>query len=417
MATSPNGRFVEGAAAVNGMLLTDVQAHGKHVFYVFGTDASAVVVHVHFGMSGRFSTHSLPGPEPTPTTRLKLVDASSDTVALLSAMVCDHGDLAFMAAQRAKLGPDPLREDADGEQLWAKMRVSSRPVGAILMDQACVAGIGNIYRAEVLFKAGVHPETPGCAVSRDHFEAIWRHAVLLLQRGFASGSIVTVDPEEGLPAPWLRRYVYNQAACGRCRNTIATWDMASRTVYACETCQPRVGEMSAARAKAHAEAAPARLFQSHCAPDDDDGAALAPAKMTMPRLREALAARQLPTSGTKPLLVARLQAALTLASCGADAAPKLEHMLPVPAAVAPMPGTEHLGGFASAAAAAADKLAAGESAAVEHVALADDASAAVRAKPMAKRPRSSKMGALAVDATAAGTVAFPQRKRRDAPLS
>ena len=53
----------------------------------------------------------------------------------------------------AKLGPDPLREDADGELVWARMQASRKPVGLVLMDQSMVAGIGNIYRAEILFKA------------------------------------------------------------------------------------------------------------------------------------------------------------------------------------------------------------------------------------------------------------------------
>ena len=52
----------------------------------------------------------------------------------------------------SKLGPDPLRQDADPERLWEKVRVSKKPVGGILMDQTAVAGIGNIYRAEILFK-------------------------------------------------------------------------------------------------------------------------------------------------------------------------------------------------------------------------------------------------------------------------
>jgi hypothetical protein len=353
----------------------------------------------------RFSTHAAPGPEPTPTTRLRLEHAPSSTVALLSAMTCELGDLAFMAAARAKLGPDPLREDADGEQLWAKMRSSKRPVGQILMDQSCVAGIGNIYRAEILFKAGVHPETPGAAVSRERFEAIWRHSVLLLQAGFASGSIITVDPSEGLPAPWLRRYVYNQSTCGRCRNAVATWDMQTRTVYCCETCQPLVGAMSPARAKAHGMAAPTRLFQSHCAPDDA-AEALPPAKMSVTQLREALTKHNLAATGAKPLLLARL-----LAAGAPEAAPhKLEAAAVVPLAVllaVPQPGTAHLGGFASAAAAAAEKLAAGESGAVEHVALADDATAALRAK----RPRAKAAATADADA-APGVVAFPQRKRR-----
>ncbi|GFR49354.1 hypothetical protein Agub_g11371, partial [Astrephomene gubernaculifera] len=58
--------------------------------------------------------------------------------------------------------------------------------------------------------------------------------------GFLSGSIVTVDPEEGarLGRPWTRRYIYNQQQCGRCKGPVRTWRMAGRTVYCCERCQP-----------------------------------------------------------------------------------------------------------------------------------------------------------------------------------
>jgi hypothetical protein len=306
-------------------------------------------------------------------------------------------------------------------------------VGLILMDQALVSSLGNIYRAEVLFKAGVHPETPGTAVSRQAFEAIWRHSVLLLQAGFVTGSIITVDPHEGLPAPWTRRYIYNQSHCGRCKGAIMTWDMATRTVYCCETCQPRTGAMTAARAEAHAKAAPPRLFQSHCAPDG--GEALPPAKMSLAQLKEALALRRVANTGSKTTLVASLEAAIAAdAAAGVKREPLPTKAPPpkaeeaeayvVPAAVyavlascpvgaMPRPGTAHLGGFASATQAAADKAAAGESAAVEHVALEDDASLAARLnKGTAKRAR-SKAPALVLDAEApAGAVPFPARKRR-----
>ena len=222
---------------------------------------------VHFGMSGRFSTHLPPGPAATATTRLRL--ESPGVVAMLSAMTVDYGGPELFQTKRAQLGPDPLREDADGELLWRTMQATKRPVGAILMDQSCVAGIGNIYRAEILFKAGVHPEQPSHTVSRAQFDSIWRHSVDLLQRGFQTGSILTVDASEGLPEPWTRRYIYNQASCGRCHAAVRTWDMATRKVYACETCQPLVGDvlMSAKRAEKHAQAVDARLFVSHCAPD------------------------------------------------------------------------------------------------------------------------------------------------------
>lgn len=58
----------------------------------------------------------------------------------------------FYESQSGKIGPDPLREDADVEVVWQKLQKSKKPVGLVLMDQSMVAGIGNIYRAEILFK-------------------------------------------------------------------------------------------------------------------------------------------------------------------------------------------------------------------------------------------------------------------------
>ena len=256
------------------------------------------------------------------------------------------------------------------------------------------------------------PETPGCLVTRDRFEALWSNSVRLLQAGFATGSIITVDPAEKLPAPWTRRYIYNQDTCGRCRGPIKTWDMATRTVYACETCQPLVGTMSAARAEAHAKASAPRLFQSHCAPDGV-GEALHPAKMSVQQLKAALLGRKLSASGAKPVLLARLLEAFaaempkTEETAVQAAKPKAEEKAaPKSAAPMPRPGTAHLGGFASAATAAAEKLQAGENAALEHVALHDDAAAAVRGKAAAPKRKRGK-----ADEAAAG-IDFPQRKRR-----
>ena len=69
--------------------------------------------------------------------------------------------------QRRKLGEDPLRDDADPERLWRKVAASKKSIGALVMDQSCFTGPGNIYRAEILFKAGVHPDRPGNSLSRD----------------------------------------------------------------------------------------------------------------------------------------------------------------------------------------------------------------------------------------------------------
>jgi formamidopyrimidine-DNA glycosylase len=67
--------------------------------------------------------------------------------------------------------------------------------------------VGNIYRAEILYKAGVHPEQPGYSISRHEFDVLWKHCVDLLQRGFKTGSILTVDADDAkeLGKPWTRR--------------------------------------------------------------------------------------------------------------------------------------------------------------------------------------------------------------------
>ncbi|PNH01897.1 hypothetical protein TSOC_012173 [Tetrabaena socialis] len=228
-ARSPNGRFREGAQAINGKQLERIEVHGKNLFYFFAPGHAAaaagpaaapappappppstVVLHFHFGMSGAFRTMALPGLEPTPTTRLELVNKDLGVVAHLSAMTVDHGALDFYESKAALLGPDPLREDADKELLWAKVTRSRKSIGLVLMDQSMIAGVGNIYRAEILFKAAVHPETPAAAITREQFDRIWYHCVDLLQQGFVGGSIITVDPEEAevLGRPWTRRWVW-----------------------------------------------------------------------------------------------------------------------------------------------------------------------------------------------------------------
>merc|ERR1719327_2502061 len=98
-------------------------------------------------------------------------------------------------ARRAKLGADPLRDDADPEVLWAKLQTNKRSIGFLLMDQSYFCGPGNIYRAEILLKAGVHPNSLGTELSRQQFDNVWFHTVALLRRGYETGSILTVDPE------------------------------------------------------------------------------------------------------------------------------------------------------------------------------------------------------------------------------
>lgn len=388
-ASSPNGRFTEGARLIDGRRLARIEAVGKNLFYwwekkTLPKSEPPVVIHIHFGMSGAFSVSPLPG-KVTPTTRLRLVNTENNLTASLSAMTLVHGGADLYATKYKGLGPDPLREDADKERLWAKMQQTSKPIGQVLMDQSCVAGIGNIYRAEICFKSKVHPEQPARTVPRATFETLWMHSVVLLQRGFKSGSILTVDPAEAvvLGPPWTRRYIYNHESCGRCGTAVQNWQMAGRTVYACPTCQPLLPEteLQGARKKALAMSTGAKEFVSHCA--GEDAMTLTPSKMTVAVLRAKLEGMGLPVAGRKADLVARLVEAVGGSSAVAGpvaTTPQKKAKVEEDALLLPVtpvkPGTLHLGQEASARRAAREKRRAGENRAVEHVALHDEEEAA-----------------------------------------
>ena len=429
-ATSPNGRFEHGARAIDGEPLRKIEAIGKNLFYFYG-DASASknraetnkVVHVHFGMSGRFGVFAADtAPEVTANTRLRL--EGHGMVALLSAMTVDLVDESTYLAKKQKLGQDPLREDACPETLWSKFSSSRKSVGLALMDQNMFAGVGNIYRAEILYKAGVHPDEPCDAIPRETFDALWFHTVQLMQRGFVNGSILTVDPEEALVLgdPWTRRYVYNQKTCGRCRGDVRVWNMANRTVYACETCQPLRAQTSPVAKRETAETAAARKekkakkknkpfvpFVSHCAPDSARAASMEPSRLTVAQLKTALTERGWPKGLKKTARKAELVEAVLAAGASSLNAPPpaaaaaSSSYVPPPPLGAPPPGTKALEPrMNSARAAAREKLAAGEKGNVEHVALADDETRAVAADGRAsgaKRARDASAAPRTPDAS------------------
>jgi formamidopyrimidine-DNA glycosylase len=201
-ATSPNGRFAAGAAAIDGQTFQRIEAVGKNLFGFFGpANGPLAVVHVHFGMAGVWSVFD--GrvevvPPTTATTRLCLEHPESGLVSHLSAMTVQLGDESLYHTKKAALGQDPLRQDANPDLLFSKVRKSTKRIGELVMDQSFFCGPGNIYRAEILFKAGVHPNIPGRDITRERFDLIWHHTVALLTRGFECGRSPTacVRPQE-----------------------------------------------------------------------------------------------------------------------------------------------------------------------------------------------------------------------------
>lgn len=248
-ASSPQGRFVAGAGRLDGAVIIGTDALGKHLFLdAEPPDGPPVGLHVHLGLFGRFRRSRTPGPEPRGALRLRLTGADW-TWDLSGPTACDLIDDDDRSALLARLGPDPLRADADAERFVARAQRSRTAIGTLLMDQSVIAGVGNVYRSELCFRLGIDPRVPGRDVGEDRLRLLWADAATLLRLGVRLGRIVTVDPTEldpdGPPrtAASLRKaervYVYRRHECLRCGHPVEWFDLANRRVYACPVEQAR----------------------------------------------------------------------------------------------------------------------------------------------------------------------------------
>lgn len=238
-ASSPQGRFADGAAAIDGRPLRRAEAWGKYLFCDFGVGE---VLHVHLGLIGKFRRRPSPPPEPTGAVRLRL-EGEDATWDLSGPTRCELLTPDERAAIVARLGPDPLRSDARPDLARERLARTARPIGATLLDQSIVAGIGNVYRAELLFLCGIHPDRESRSLDEEEFDQLWRRTVDLLRIGVRLGRIVTTDPDEvGRPRSRMRSedrlYVYHREVCRRCGTPIATLVLGGRPIWFCPTCQP-----------------------------------------------------------------------------------------------------------------------------------------------------------------------------------
>ena len=309
-ASSPQGRFAQGAADLDGRLVTDARAVGKQMFLGFEGDRW---LRVHLGMYGawdfagdilmdatiasangrmgqtnqrgtfldsanpdavvfdsagensitsigaprrtrlRMSESEKEGarletfpPEPVGQVRVRLL---TDTVCadLRGPTACEVLDPAQVEAVVARLGPDPLLDPgpASEERFTSVVRRKPTPIGLLLMDQNVVAGIGNVYRAELLFRARLNPHTPGRLVPEELVRELWRDWAKLLAIGVETGQMMTMDdldPEAyraAMASRDDRHWVYKREGqpCRVCGTHIVLEEMGARKLYWCPRCQ------------------------------------------------------------------------------------------------------------------------------------------------------------------------------------
>ena len=235
---SPQGRFDNEARKLDGAILRDVTACGKHLFYHWGPRK---IVHVHLGLYGKFRIYKNPAPQPRGAVRMRMI-GQDRTFDLNGPTCCELIDYQKLHSIKARLGQDPLSSDACPETLWLRMSRSRSAIGTLLLNQSIIAGVGNVYRAEILFLLGIHPETPAKQISRERFDEFWRLTIELLKTGMKYNRIITVDrqtvekPLSRLNAS-ERLHVYKRPHCRRCGSKIETWMLGNRKMYACTKCQ------------------------------------------------------------------------------------------------------------------------------------------------------------------------------------
>lgn len=251
--TSPQGRFAAGAALLDGRECLGASSRGKHVWLEFSGDR---FLHVHLGLIGTFTIDAqafIGEVAPVGAVRCR-IETDSHVAELRGPMVCDVVPGERIEAVVGTLGPDPLRDRTSGagDPAYARIRKSGKSIAELLMDQSVVAGVGNIYRSEVLFRHRISPNTTGKQLKPASWQAIWADLVRLLPLGVATGRIVTVEEQALAIEADLARgrevhldermsYVYKRDGeeCVVCGSRIRTRVVAGRNLFWCGRCQRR----------------------------------------------------------------------------------------------------------------------------------------------------------------------------------
>lgn len=253
--SSPQGRFADGAALLDGSELERAWAHGKLLFVDF---AEARTLYVHLGLIGKWFVLPVApeqaelGPPVVGEVRLRVAD-ERHVADLRGPMACQVVDQEEVARLVARQGPDPLQPD-DGtaaDTAYARVVRSGKTVAELLMDQTVLAGVGNIYRCEVLWRHRLHPLRPGRTLRRASFQLIWDDLVRLMPWGVRTGTIITLDDVlEDTAAAWARGerpevprefavYKRQGMPCLRCGAVVRHKVVAGRNLFWCGGCQRR----------------------------------------------------------------------------------------------------------------------------------------------------------------------------------
>lgn len=238
---SPQGRFSADSKLISGQVLVAARAIGKQLFLEFEND---LTLRIHLGIYGKwaFSNHDGDLPDPVGQVRARFV-SETHLADLRGPTVCEVISQAEVTKVEQRLGPDPLNPDPKGKELQRfldRVQRAKTPIGLLLMNQDVISGIGNVYRAEILFRAGISPHRPGNSLSTEAVSEIWRDSVDLLKVGVKTGFMITRDElRSKRPSKSERNFVYKREGlpCRVCGTNVSLEIMAARKLYWCVGCQ------------------------------------------------------------------------------------------------------------------------------------------------------------------------------------
>lgn len=236
---SPQGRFASDAKLINNRVLIEAKAIGKQLFLNFDNDLTC---RVHLGIYGKWRFVSKADKELTGQVRARFF-TKEFLADLRGPTVCEVIDSKSVKLVEKRLGPDPTNPDPrkkEQARFVERVKNSKSSIGLLLMNQDVVSGIGNVYRAELLFRAGISPHVLGNQLTEEQIRSLWVDAVKLMKVGVATGFMITRDElAKKNPKKADRNYVYKREGenCLRCGSLVAIEIMATRKLYWCPGCQ------------------------------------------------------------------------------------------------------------------------------------------------------------------------------------
>jgi formamidopyrimidine-DNA glycosylase len=232
----------ELADALEGRTVERLGRRGKYLVWSLSDD-------IHLAQHLRMTGTVLCDPDPEPVhVRVWIGLSGGARLAIVDPRRFGTGELllggdALDVFFQARLGLEPLDVRFTAEHLRAQARGRSAPIKAFLLDQRRVAGVGNIYADEALYRAGIHPLRPAGRLKRDQYVALREATIWALQAGIEARG-ATIDDFRHVDGVWGsfqdRFQVHRREGqlCSRCATTIVKLVVAGRGTYVCETCQP-----------------------------------------------------------------------------------------------------------------------------------------------------------------------------------